>query len=485
MGYNSDMTSPVRTRMAPSPTGDMHVGGMSILLKNYAFAKKHAGKFILRIEDTDQEREVPGAQQRILDVIKAYGLGWDEGLDIGGPFAPYVQSERLTHYQQHARELVAAGKAYYCFCSPERLAQVREERMAAKLPPKYDRHCRTINPTEAAQRVAAGESYVIRLKVPDDQEITFVDLIRGPITFNSSQVDDQVLLKSDGFPTYHLGVVVDDHEMEISHVMRGEEWISSTPKHILLYQAFGWELPVYAHIPIYLNPDGKGKMSKRQGAVSAQSFLDEGYLPEAMLNFFMILGWARADQRELMTLAEYIQEFDPQDVSPKSVVFDLEKLKWINGVYIRQLPVAELTARLEPFLPSDFPQEKMDEMLPLVLERLVTLKDIEFLTAFFYRDIEVDPQLLLKKADAALVREQLMQTRLTLHKIGDWTVPAVEDAIRTLQAATGWSKGQYFMMIRLALTGQAATPPLFDTVYVLGRELSLARLQNAESALTT
>lgn len=486
MGYNSVMThTPVRTRMAPSPTGDMHVGGMAILLKNYAFAKKHGGTFILRIEDTDQEREVPGAQQRILDVIHAYGLRWDEGPDIGGPFAPYIQSERLSHYRERAEQLVADDKAYYCFCSPERLAQVREERMAAKLPPRYDRHCRSLTPAEALARVKAGESYVIRLKVPDNQEVTFNDLIRGPITFNSDQVDDQVLLKSDGYPTYHLGVVVDDHEMEISHVMRGEEWISSTPKHILLYQAFGWDVPVYAHIPVFLNPNGKGKMSKRHGAVSAQSFLDEGYLPEAMLNFFMILGWARADQRELMTLAEYIEEFDPKDVSPKSVVFDLEKLKWINGVYIRQLPVPELKKRLMPFLPSDFPQEKLDEIVPLVLERLVTLKDIEELTTFFYRDIEVEPEQLLKKVDVALAREQLMQTRLTLDKIGTWSVPAVEDAVRTLQAATGWPKGQYFMMIRLVLTGRAATPPLFDTIYVLGRETSLARLLAAESALAT
>lgn len=481
----SNSLSRVRTRMAPSPTGEIHIGSMAIVLKNYAWAKRNNGQFILRIEDTDKEREVPGAIDRIQEIIHTFGLDWDEGPGKGGPFGPYIQSERLPIYKARAEELVASGRAYYCFCSPERLTEVREAQRAQNIPPKYDRHCRHLDPTEAKSRVAAGESHVIRLAVPDDQEITFTDVIRGPITFNSSQVDDQVLLKSDGYPTYHLGVVVDDHEMEITYVMRGEEWISSTPKHILLYQAFGWELPTYAHIPVFLNPDGKGKMSKRKGTVSAQSFLEAGYLPEALLNFLMILGWTPKDQREILTLDEYIQEFDPQDVSPKSMAFDLEKLNWINGVYIRNLSQTELHRRIEPFLPADFPQEKLDEILPLVFERLVKLRDIEDLTDFFYREVTVDPQLLLKKATPELVADQLTQTTSALESLSEWSVAAIEEAIRSLQAATGWSKGQYFMMVRVALTGRVATPPLFDTIKVIGKDQSLRRLAQARSVATS
>lgn len=475
------MTSiaPIRTRMAPSPTGEYHVGHIATLLKNYAFAKHYGGQFVLRIEDTDQERKVEGAVERILSVIKAYGLDWDEGPVKNGPYAPYVQSERLPSYKEKALELVEKGQAYYCFCSAERLEKIRDEQRLHNIPPKYDRHCRSLSLTEAQARVTAGESYVIRLKVPDNEAITFTDLIRGEITVNSDVVDDQVLLKSDGFPTYHLAVVADDQAMKITHVLRGEEWISSTPKHILLYRAFGWQPPIYAHIPIFLNPDGKGKMSKRKGAVAAQSFLDDGYLPEAMLNFFMILGWARADQREIMTLDEYVAEFDPKDISSKSVVFDLEKLNWLNGVYIRQLTPSELEKRLQPFLPADFPREKYEQILPLVFERLVKLKDIEELTSFFYRPISVDPTLLIKKSDAASVATQLTATIEALKTVPAWDHDAIETIIRQVQAEHEWPKSQYFMMVRVAVTGRIATPPLFETIVVLGQAETLKRLTQA------
>lgn len=470
----------VRTRMAPSPTGEIHVGSMAILLKNYAWAKRHKGEFVLRIEDTDQEREVAGATERIQSVIRDYGLEWDEGPDTGGSYGPYIQSERLPIYREKAHELVTNGQAYFCFCSKERLDEVREHHRQQKLPPKYDRHCLNLSPTEIEAKLAAGEPHVIRLRVPDNQEVIVTDLIRGPITFNAREIDDQVLLKSDGFPTYHLAVVVDDHLMKISHVMRGEEWISSTPKHVLLYQAFGWELPTYAHIPVFLNPDGQGKMSKRKGTVSAQSFLDKGYLPEALLNFFMILGWTPHDQREILTLDEYIQEFDPADVSPKSVVFDLQKLAWLNGIYIRQLPSDTLKTKLEPFLPADFPREQLGEILPLVVERLTTLSDIEELTAFFYREISVEPEELLKKAEPSLVRTQLQETITTLAELPAWTDKDLETAIRLLQEQHSWKKGQYFMMLRVAVTGKKATPPLFETIRVLGRERTVTRLTNAK-----
>lgn len=473
----------VRTRMAPSPTGDMHVGSMATLLKNYAFAKKHGGQFVLRIEDTDKVREVEGGVQAIQDIIRDYGLDWDEGPGKEGPYGPYVQSQRIDLYKKYVEELIQKEKAYYCFCSKERLEKVREERRAQKLPPKYDRHCRNISLDQAQERIQSGEEYVVRLKVPDDHEIRFTDLLRGDINFNSSEVDDQVILKSDGYPTYHLAVVVDDHSMDITHIMRGEEWISSTPKHVLLYEAFGWEKPVFAHIPVFLNPDGKGKMSKRKGTVSARSFLQKGYLPEALLNFFMILGWARKDGREVMTLEEYIQEFDPQDVSAKSVVFDLKKLDWMNGVYIRKLSSDELEAKLQPFLPADFPQEKMKSIVPLVFERLVVLSDIERLTHFFYRDIHHDLTLLLKKATPELVEAQLMYLHEHLQKLEEWDIASIEEIIRNSQAEHDWHRGQYFMMVRLAVTGEKASPPLFETIQVLGKERTLQRLQQATALL--
>lgn len=469
--------------MAPSPTGEMHVGSMHIVLKNYAFAKKHGGSFVLRIEDTDQEREVPGAIERIKSIISDYGLDWDEGPDIGGPYGPYIQSERLALYQTHVADLITSGHAYHCFCSKLELDAMREAQIAAKDRPHYDGRCRKLSSEEVSTRISQGEPSVVRLKVPTGKTVSFTDLLRGEITFDTDQVDDQVLLKSDGYPTYHLAVVVDDHLMKITHVMRGEEWITSTPKHILLYQAFGWEPPVFAHLPIFLNPDGKGKMSKRKGTVSAQSFLDKGYLPEALLNFFMILGWAPKDQREILTLAEYIEEFDPAEISVKSVVFDLQKLDWMNGVYIRKLPATELIQRLQPFLPGDFPRELLERLLPLVFERLVTLADIEPLTAFFYREITVSTKELLKRGTPELVGEQLALTAAALQALPDWTTESIDSCIRGLQEEHDWSKKQYFMMLRVAATGQTATPPLFETIELLGKERMLTRLEYARRSV--
>jgi glutamyl-tRNA synthetase len=337
---------------------------------------------------------------------------------------------------------------------------------------------------EVTEKIKAGEQHVIRLKVPENRPVVFEDLLRGQIEIQSSEVDDQVLLKSDGYPTYHLGVVVDDHQMKITHVIRGEEWISSAPKHVLLYEAFNWEKPVFAHMPIFLNPDGKGKMSKRKGTVSARSFLDRGYLPEAMLNFFMILGWAKKDQQEIITLEEYIQEFDPKDVSLKSAAFDLQKLDWLNGVYIRQLSLEELSARLQPFLPTDFPADRLTEILPLVAERLVTLADLETLTDFFYRQPTVKTEELLKKADATLVGEQLEITSSALKALSPWTKEQLETAIRELQESNQWHRGQYFMMLRVAVTGKSATPPLFETLAVLGLTETIARLEIAGRKIT-
>lgn len=475
----------VRTRMAPSPTGEIHVGSMATVLKNYAFAKKHGGTFVLRIEDTDQTREVPGAVERILKVIREYGLDWDEGPDKGGPYGPYTQSERLTVYRTHAQQLVRNGQAYPCFCSKERLETLRTEQQVAHRQPKYDGLCRSLTVDAATARIAKGDPHVIRLKVPTDQQVTFSDLIRGNITVSTNDLDDQVLLKSDGFPTYHLAVVVDDNAMKITHILRGEEWISSTPKHVLLYQAFGWQPPVFAHIPVFLNPDGRGKMSKRKGDVSAQSFLDQGYLPEAMLNFFMILGWSAADQREVLSLEEYIEEFDPKTISSKSVVFDLKKLAWLNGVYIRNLSDDQLFSRLTPFIPRKREFTKMKQLLPLVKERLVTLADIGPLTDYFFDDISVEQQELLKRSESVdQVKNQLALTNDLISKQETWTVAMVEEKLRDLQQEQHWQPKQYFMMLRVALTGQIATPPLFDTLVALGKPLVLRRLDDARVILT-
>lgn len=469
----------VRTRMAPSPTGEYHVGHIATVLKNYAFAKKHRGQFVLRIEDTDQERKVEGAVERILDVIRDYGLDWDEGPGKEGPYGPYIQSGRLPIYREKALELVAKNAAYHCFCSKERLENLRKQQRLAKQLSQYDGHCRHLTSAEVNAKLSAGETSVIRLAVPDHQEVRFNDLIRGEIVINSDEVDDQVLLKSDGFPTYHLAVVVDDYLMKITHIMRGEEWISSTPKHILLYQAFGWEPPVYAHIPVFLNPDGKGKMSKRRGTVSARSFLEQGYLPEAMLNFFMILGWTPQDQREILTLDEYVQEFDPRDISAKSVVFDLQKLRWLNGIYIRALSLPELVEKLHPFLSGDFPHEKMNQIVELVKERLEVLSDIEALTDFFYRPVTVDIATLLRKGDQNIVSQQLQATIELLKNISTWDVGSIETVIRAAQEEHDWKRSQYFMMIRVAVTGRTATPPLFETMAVLGKKATLERLNQA------
>lgn len=477
-------SSSVRTRLAPSPTGELHVGGLAMLLKNYALAKKHNGQLILRIEDTDQERLVEGATDRLKQVIHDYGLDWDEGPDKSGPHAPYTQSERLEIYQNKVKELVEKDMAYHCFCSKERLKKLRQEQRAAKKLPRYDRKCLHLSPEEVKEKLAAGEKSVIRLKVPTEETVAFEDLIRGQIEFETNEIDDQVLLKSDGFPTYHLAVVIDDHLMEISHIMRGEEWITSTPKHILLYQAFGWERPVYAHIPVLLNPDGDGKMSKRQGSVSARSFLERGYLPEAVLNFLMILGWTPQDQREILTLEEYVAEFDPKKVSPKSVVFDLDKLEWMNGTYIRQLSLAEFIERAQPFLPEDFPQDKSKLILPLIQERVKKLSEIEAYTAFFYRQIEPEKAMLLKRGDVELVKQELELTQQVLADLTDWTIKAVENSLRQLQEKHDWHRGQYFMMLRTAVTARKVSPPLFATIHALDQAEAVKRLKQAREIVS-
>lgn len=468
-----------RTRIAPSPTGIAHVGTLYMALFNYTFAKQHDGQFLVRIEDTDRQRFVEGAEEVIYEALEWAGITPDESPRHGGPFAPYRQSERLPIYQQYVQQLIDEGKAYYCFATAEELRVMREEQQHQGLPPKYDGRYRDYPIEEAKKRIEAGESYVVRMRVPEGST-TWTDLIRDEITIEHTQIDDQVLLKSDGFPTYHLAVVVDDHLMQITHILRGEEWISSTPKHILLYQMFGWDLPQFGHMPLLRNTD-KSKLSKRKNDVSIVSYKQKGIVAEALLNYLMLMGWSHPEGEEIISLEEFRRVFTIERMQKTGPVFDLEKLRWLNGKYIReQLTDAELRQRITPFLPADFPGDQYDQILSLVKDRLTQLNEIEEISSFFYREVSIDPNQLLKKgATPELVKEQLAATMAMLESLSTWSVSAIEQALRQLQEEHDWKKSQYFMMIRLAVTGRMATPPLFETMEVIGQPTVLRRLQSA------
>ncbi len=474
MKYNQLMT--VRTRIAPSPTGIAHLGTAYMAMRNLALSRQNKGQFIIRIEDTDRERYVEGAVDVIFDAMEWLGLPNDEGPNVGGPHEPYTQSKRLDIYKQHAQELIAKGKAYYCFCTKERLDKVRAAQQAKKELPRYDKFCRNL-PLDETKKRSATEPHVIRLKVPETGVTVCHDLVRGDVEFQNSGIDDQVILKSDGYPTYHLGVVVDDYLMEVTHVIRGEEWLSSTPKHILIYQAFGWPLPAFAHLPLIRNTD-HSKMSKRKNDVSILSHRDRGYLPEAMNNFLALMGWSHPQKKEIFSQDEFMRLFTLDRVTPTAPVYDINKLNWFNGIYIRDMSNADLIKRLAPFIPQDCPADMVAQVLPLIKERLVTLKDFEELTDFFYRDIAVDPAMLTKKSTAEEVKTQLASTAMELKSLDDnsWTHENIEQLIRSLAEKNGWKPGQYFMMLRVAVTGKTATPPLFETMQVLGRDVVLKRL---------
>lgn len=470
----------VRTRIAPSPTGIAHLGTAYTAMRNLAIAKQAGGQFIVRIEDTDRERYVEGAVEVIFDAMKWLNLPYNEAPNIGGPYAPYTQSERLPIYQKHILDLIENGKAYYCFCTKDRLDQVRADQQSRKELPRYDKFCRNIDLAQSKKRVEAGEKCVIRLKVPETGVTICQDVVRGPVEFQNSGIDDQVLLKSDGYPTYHLGVVVDDHLMQITHIIRGEEWLSSTPKHVLIYQAFGWDLPIFAHLPVIRNKD-HSKMSKRKNDVSILSHRDKGYLPEAINNFLALMGWSHPDKKDIFSLDEFLQLFTLERITLTAPVYDIEKLNWINGIYIREMSDAELIKRLAPFIPSDCTKDLVSEILPLIKERLVTLKDFESLTDFFYRDIVVDQVQLTKKSTPEEVKSQLVATRTVLESLDvkSWTHENIEQKVRTIAESNSWKPGQYFMMLRIAVTGKTATPPLFETMVVISREITLKRLETA------
>jgi len=483
-----DKERPVRVRVAPSPTGDPHVGTGYIALFNYAFARATGGRFILRIEDTDRARSSAESERQILHSLRWLGLSWDEGPDVGGPCGPYRQSERREIYRRFASELVARGAAYPCFCTPERLAGLRREQRRLKLPTLgYDKHCKTaVPPEEAERRRAAGESHVIRLDVPSDGETVVRDRIRGEVSFPNKDIDDQVLLKSDGFPTYHLANVVDDHLMGITHVIRAEEWISSTPKHLLLYRAFGWEPPVFIHMPLLRNPD-RSKISKRKNPTSLLWYEREGYLPEALLNFLALMGWSAPDGREKFSLEEMIADFTWDRVTTSAPVFDLRKLDWLNGAYIREMAPEALARRLRETVLRDHPvgDATLLRTMPLVQERMKKLTDYLPLTEFIFSD-EVNPApetLIPKKGDARQALRVLAASEQAFRTVPEWEAAALEACGRKLVEQLGLKARAVFMTIRVAVTGSTVSPPLFESMEVLGREKTLARLMAARRRL--
>jgi len=482
----------VRVRYAPSPTGDFHVGGARTALFNYLFARHTGGKFILRIEDTDQKRYNPQALGWLMNGLRYLGLDWDEGPEVGGEYGPYVQTERLEIYQRYSKQLLEAGLAYRCFCTAERMEQVSKERQQQGFNPGYDRHCRSLDPAEAERRAASGEPHTVRFKMPLDGEITVHDMIRGDITFQHEILQDTVLMKSDGIPTYHMANVIDDHLMEITHILRGDEWVNSLPLHAHLYAAFGWQPPVMAHLPLILNPTGKGKMSKREDRapdgrllpVFVRTFEEAGYLPEAMINYLALVGWSFDDKTEIMSREELIDRFTLERVNASPAVWNYEKLDHLNGCYIRELSIEDLTRRLLPHAAAagyDATYEKMLPITPLIRERITTLRDVAHAADFFFLS-ELKPyeaaELIPQKADAALARTVLERALASLSGI-EFTQETLEAALRGEAEALKIKTGQMFQPVRVAVCGRKAAPPLFETMLVLGRDTCLARIKKA------
>ena len=484
----------VRVRYAPSPTGEPHIGNIHTAFFNWLFARHNNGSFIVRIEDTDQKRLVPTAPVSILESLRWLGMDWDEGPDVGGGYGPYYQSQRLDMYQFYARKLVEEGAAYPCYCSEKRLEQMRAEQQARKVPPGYDRTCRNLAPAERAARDAEGITPVVRFKMPLTGTTSYHDVVYGDIKVENSTQDDLVLLKSDGFPTYHLANVIDDHLMEISHIMRANEWLPSVPRHVLLYEALGWTMPVYAHLPMLLGPD-RSKLSKRHGATSVLAYRELGYLVEAVQNFMALLGWAYDDRTEIFTLDKLVEVFTLEKVSPSPSIFNVEKLDWLNGHYLRSIAAEELTRRALPFVLKDlraaggseekWPAARVETLstrfMPLVQERIKKLADIWPLVDFFFADdVTYDRALLVGKGmTEADARNVLAAAHKALSALDTWQAPVMEAVLRPLAEHLGLKAGQFFGTLRVAITGKTITPPLLESMVIAGRTTSTARLQKA------
>lgn len=476
----------VRTRFAPSPTGYLHVGGLRTALYSFLYAKKHGGSFLLRIEDTDQARTVSGAVDNIISTLAWAGITFDEGPGKGGNYGPYIQSERLELYHKHAKELVEKGHAYYCFCSSERLDKIRAIQMAQKRPPCYDRHCRDLAPEVVAEKLRNNEPHVIRMKVPLEGECVFSDIIRSTVAINYNNIDDQVLIKSDGFPTYHLAVVVDDHFMQISHVIRGEEWLPSTPKHILLYQYFGWTAPAFAHLPLLLNPD-KSKLSKRQGDVAVEDYRAKGYLAESLVNFIAFLGWNPGDTREIFSLDELIKEFSLERIGKSGAIFNLEKLQWYNQQYLHQASHERLLKELKPLLKEkgwdNHSDAYLGSVIDLLKERVTVIPEFLINGQFFFvAPTSYDEKAKDKcwKPETAAYLNDLVQR---FAGVVPFSVGAIEQAVRTYAQEKNLSASVFIHPLRLALTGVSAGPSLFHLMEVLGKDVVAQRIEAAVKVL--
>lgn len=469
----------VRVRYAPSPTGFLHIGGLRTALYNYLFARHHGGKFILRIEDTDQTRYVEGAVQDFIDMFEWAGIEFDEGPNKDGGYGPYYQSERLDIYKQHAQQLLDAGHAYRCFCSPERLEQMRKFQERSKLPPKYDRLCFRLTPDQVQKNIEQGIPHTLRMRVPDNTLIRFKDHIRDDVEFNTDNLDDQVLMKSDGFPTYHLANVIDDHRMKISHVIRGEEWVSSTPKHILLYRYFGWELPEFAHLPLLLNAD-RTKMSKRQGDVEARAYPPKGYLKEALINFIALLGWNPGDEREIFSMEELIREFSIDRIHKAGAIFNLEKLNWLNTQHIRMKSDEEIYRMLKPHIENseyvNFPKLYFLEVISLMKERINFIPEILTFSNYFFRDPETFDPAGVKKRWSSDAKVHLTALAERLKEIAPFTHSEIESVYRAYADEAKIKGADLIHPTRLAVTGVTLGPSLFDMMQVLGKETVLRRL---------
>jgi glutamyl-tRNA synthetase len=503
----------VRTRFAPSPTGYLHIGSLRTALYTYLFAKQNKGQFILRLEDTDVERQVEGAAEKIYEGLKWAGLDYDEGPDIGGPFEPYVQSKRLELYRKYADELINKGHAYYCFCTDEELEKMREEQIAKKMAPKYDRRCLNLPAEEVLSRLKNNEPHVIRMKIPEDRKIEFEDIVRGKVIYNTNELDDQVLLKSDGYPTYHLAVVVDDHLMQISHVTRTEEWLPSTPKHILLYEYFGWQAPQWAHLPLLLNSD-KSKMSKRKGDVAVEDYIKKGYLADAMINFLAFLGWNPGSEEEIYSMKELLKDFSLEKVHKSGAIFNIEKLNWFNQYYMRQMPLEKLTelsipdmivnglieplfchsfeiaAMKGPFIVKEFSTcqtnekisfEYIKKTVALERERAKTLSEIGESIRFFFEEPEYEKSLLFWKdtpeediKNALEILEKIIsaipEKSFTKEKLQELIMPEAEKIK---------NRGVMLWPFRAALTGLTASPGPFEIAEILGKEKTINRIKKA------
>jgi glutamyl-tRNA synthetase len=489
---------PARVRFAPSPTGRFHIGSARTALYDYLLARQSEGQFILRIEDTDRNRFDPQAEKEYYEALRWLGLDWDEGPDIGGPYSPYRQSERTEIYRQLTEELIDGGHAYYCFCTPERLTQVRQLQQKRKEPTRYDGLCRRLSPEDARERALGGERHVVRFKTPQEGQTTAVDFLRGPIKVDNHTIDDYILVKSSGMPVYHLAAMADDHLMEITHVLRGSEWLPTFPLHVLIYEAFGWEQPIWIHLSVLLNPSGKGKLSKRSTvdpksgakAVFVNDLREMGYLPQAVINWISLMGWSYDDHSEFFPIDDLIGKFSIEKLSPSPAAVNFSKLDHFNGLYIRSLSTDELAEELLPFFTKaeiDADLTEIKVLVPLIQERIRTLDEAVDMAGFFFQP-DVHPEsseLVGKKMSAQDSARAAERAHEVIQALSESEFEQLEGALRDLADELGIKAGQLFGILRVAVTGQKVSPPLIESMVIIGKKIVLARIERAAKILNS